>query len=89
MVKIDRLDTELRFLLLFFSFLPAQDLVDLSQDEHGSATIEFWRHHRPSVSPQRLLKFFESGQGIRQEPLDPEHNAVLRALFSLGRRVCL
>jgi hypothetical protein len=32
---------------------------------------------------QRLLKFFESGQGIQQEPLDPEHNAVLRALFSM------
>ncbi len=32
---------------------------------------------------QRLLKFFESGQGIPAEPLDPGQNAVLRALFSL------
>jgi hypothetical protein len=32
---------------------------------------------------QRLLKFFESGQGVQQEPLDPERNAVLRALFSM------
>jgi hypothetical protein len=32
---------------------------------------------------QRLFKFFESGQGIPAEPLDPEQNAVLRALFSL------
>ncbi len=32
---------------------------------------------------QRLLKFFESGQGVQREPLDPEHNAVLRALFSM------
>jgi len=32
---------------------------------------------------QRLLKFFESGQGIPAEPLDPGQNAVLRALFSV------
>jgi hypothetical protein len=32
---------------------------------------------------QRLFKFFESGQGIPAEPLGPEQNAVLRALFSL------
>jgi hypothetical protein len=32
---------------------------------------------------QGLLRFFESGQGVQQEPLDPEHNAVLRALFSV------
>jgi hypothetical protein len=31
---------------------------------------------------QRLLEFFESGQGIPAEPLDPEQNAVLRALFA-------
>jgi len=32
---------------------------------------------------QDLLKFFESGQCIPAEPLDPAQNAVLRALFSL------
>ena len=32
---------------------------------------------------QRLLKFFESGQGIPAEPLDPAQNAILRALFSV------
>jgi hypothetical protein len=39
--------------------------------------------HADVQRSQRLLKFFESGQGIQQEPLDPEHNAVLRALFSM------
>jgi hypothetical protein len=39
--------------------------------------------HADVQRSQRLLKFFESGQGIQQEPLDPEHNAVLRTLFAL------
>jgi hypothetical protein len=29
-----------------------------------------------------LLKFFESGEAVPLEPLSPEHNAVLRALFA-------
>jgi len=32
---------------------------------------------------QSLLKFFESGLGVQAEPLNAEHNAVLRALFSM------
>jgi hypothetical protein len=32
---------------------------------------------------QRLLEFFESGQAVPHEPLSPEQNAVLRALYSL------
>jgi hypothetical protein len=38
--------------------------------------------HADVQRSQRLLTFFESGQGVQAEPLDPEHNAVLRALFS-------
>jgi len=38
-------------------------------------------HGDPGRS-QRLLRFFEAGQGVQAEPLDPEQNAVLRALFS-------
>src|ERR1700730_5756117 len=32
---------------------------------------------------QRLLEFFDSGQAVPQEPLSPEQNAVLRALYSV------
>lgn len=32
---------------------------------------------------QRLLEFFDSGRAVPQEPLSPEQNAVLRALYSL------
>ncbi len=39
--------------------------------------------HADVQRAQGLLRFFESGQGVQQEPLDPEHNAVLRALFSM------
>lgn len=39
-------------------------------------------HHDVRRS-QGLLKFFESGHGVQAEPLNPEHNAVLRALFSI------
>jgi hypothetical protein len=39
--------------------------------------------HADVQRSQGLLRFFESGQGVQQEPLDPEHNAVLRALFSM------
>lgn len=37
--------------------------------------------HADVQRSRRLLKFFESGQGVPAEPLDSEHNAVLRALF--------
>ena len=40
-------------------------------------------HAQDAERCQGLLKFFESGQGIPAEPLDPAQNAVLRALFSL------
>ena len=40
-------------------------------------------HGQDAQRSQRLLKFFESGQGIPAEPLDPAQNAVLRALFSV------
>src|SRR6266478_7490428 len=39
-------------------------------------------HAQDTQRYQRLLKFFESGQAIPVEPLDPAQNAVLRALFS-------
>ena len=39
--------------------------------------------HADVQRSQRLLEFFESGQGVQPEPLNPEHNAVLRALFSV------
>jgi len=39
--------------------------------------------HADVQRSQGLLRFFESGQGVQQEALDPEHNAVLRALFSM------
>ncbi len=39
--------------------------------------------HADVQRSQGLLRLFESGQGVQQEPLDPEHNAVLRALFSM------
>jgi len=39
--------------------------------------------HTDVQRSQRLLKFFESGQGVQTEPLDPVPNAVLRALFSM------
>jgi hypothetical protein len=39
--------------------------------------------HADADRSYRLLKFFESAQAVPAEPLDPEHNAVLRALFSL------
>ena len=32
---------------------------------------------------ERLIEFFYSGQAVPQEPLSPEQNAVLRALFSV------
>jgi hypothetical protein len=32
---------------------------------------------------ERVLEFFYSGQAVPQEPLSPEQNAVLRALFSI------
>jgi hypothetical protein len=38
--------------------------------------------HADVPRSQSLLKFFETGQGVQAEPLAPEHNAVLRALFS-------
>ena len=37
--------------------------------------------HADVPRSQSLLKFFESGQGVPAEALEPEHNAVLRALF--------
>ena len=40
-------------------------------------------HAQDTQRSQRLLKFFESGQAIPVEPLDPAQNAVLRALFSV------
>jgi hypothetical protein len=40
-------------------------------------------HAQDAQRSQRLFKFFESGQGIPAEPLDPAQNAVLRALFSV------
>ncbi len=38
-------------------------------------------HARDSQRSQRVLKFFESGQGLASEPLSLEQNAVLRMLF--------
>lgn len=40
-------------------------------------------HAQDAERCQGLLKFFESGEGIPAEPLDPAQNAVLGALFSL------
>ena len=40
-------------------------------------------HPQDVERSQSLFKFFESGQGIPAEPLDPAQNAVLRALFSV------
>jgi hypothetical protein len=38
--------------------------------------------HADVSRSELLLRFVESGQGIQQEPLSPEQNAVVRALFS-------
>ena len=38
-------------------------------------------HARDTQRSQRVLKFFESGQGLASEPLSLEQNAVLRMLF--------
>ncbi len=40
-------------------------------------------HARDTQRCQGLLKFFESGEAVPLEPLNPEHNAVLRALFAM------
>jgi len=39
-------------------------------------------HAQDAERCQDLLKFFESGEAVPLEPLSPEQNAVLRALFS-------
>src|SRR5258708_2465146 len=39
-------------------------------------------HAQDADRCQGLLKFFQSGEAVPLEPLSPEHNAVLRALFS-------
>jgi hypothetical protein len=39
-------------------------------------------HAQDAERCQGLLKFFESGEAVPPEPLSPEGNAVLRALFS-------
>jgi len=39
-------------------------------------------HAQDAERCQGLLKFFESGEAVPLEPLSPEHNAVLRVLFS-------
>src|SRR6266852_3423601 len=41
-----------RVLLLLFALLPAQDLIDLAEDEDRPPTIQFRCHGSPSVSPQ-------------------------------------
>src|SRR5258707_314654 len=38
--------------------------------------------HADVSRSERLLRFVESGQGVQPEPLSPEQNAVVRALFS-------
>jgi len=40
-------------------------------------------HSQDAERCQALLKFFESGEAVPLEPLSPEHNAVLRALFAM------
>jgi hypothetical protein len=40
-------------------------------------------HLQDAERSQRLLRFFDSGQAVPQEPFDPDQNAVLRALFSM------
>ena len=40
-------------------------------------------HLQDGKRSQRLLEFFDSGQAVPQEPLSPEQNAVLRALYSV------
>ena len=40
-------------------------------------------HPQDAERCQALLKFFESGEAVPLEPLSPEHNAVLRALFAM------
>ncbi len=40
-------------------------------------------HAQDAERCQGLLKFFESGEAVPLEPLSPEHNAVLRALFAI------
>ncbi len=40
-------------------------------------------HAQDTQRCQGLLKFFESGEAVPLEPLSPEHNAVLRALFAM------
>src|SRR5713101_6964404 len=41
-----------RVLLLLFALLPAQDLIDLAEDEDRPPTIQFRCHGSPSVNPQ-------------------------------------
>jgi hypothetical protein len=38
--------------------------------------------HADVSRSERLLRFLESGQGVQPEPLSPEQNAFVRALFS-------
>ena len=38
--------------------------------------------HADVSRSERLLRFVESGQGVEPEPLSPEQNAVVRAMFS-------
>src|SRR5713226_7242528 len=40
-------------------------------------------HPQDAERCQALLKFFQSGEAVPLEPLSPEHNAVLRALFAM------
>jgi len=40
-------------------------------------------HAQDTERCQGLLKFFQSGEAVPLEPLSPEHNAVLRALFAM------
>jgi hypothetical protein len=40
--------------------------------------------HADVPRSQSLLEFFESGLGVQAEPLNPEHNAILRALFAIA-----
>src|SRR5713101_505733 len=40
-------------------------------------------HAQDTERCQGLLKFFQSGEAVPLEPLSPDHNAVLRALFAL------
>ncbi len=40
-------------------------------------------HAHDAKRTERLLEFFQSGQGVPPEPLGPEQNAVLSALFAV------